>query len=230
MDKTTLKNYFSFFEKMLFISSFLLIIIAFFIFDGKNYTTLLASLIGVSSLIFNAKGNLIGQALMIVFSIFYGTISYAAKYYGEMITYLGMTMPMAIFALISWIKNPYGGKHAQVKINKISKKEWLYSIVLTAFITTIFYFVLKVFHTSNLPLSTLSVATSFIAAYLTFRRSSYFALAYALNDVVLIVLWILDCLINVDSISVVICFSAFLVNDLYGFFNWKRLEKTQQID
>ncbi len=43
---------------------------------------------------------------MIIFSLLYGIISYTFSYYGEMITYLGMTMPMAVFALISWLRNP----------------------------------------------------------------------------------------------------------------------------
>lgn len=65
-------------------------------FDRENYLTLSASLIGVTSLIFNAKGNPIGQVLMVIFSLLYGIISYTFAYYGEMVTYLGMTMPMAV--------------------------------------------------------------------------------------------------------------------------------------
>ena len=87
----------------------MMIIISFVIFDRENYLTLSASLIGATSLIFNAKGNPFGQLLMVVFSILYGIISFSFAYYGEMITYLGMTMPMAVFALISWLRNPYKG-------------------------------------------------------------------------------------------------------------------------
>lgn len=62
---------------------------------------------------------------MVIFSLLYGIISFTFSYYGEMITYLGMTMPMAVFALISWIKNPYNGNKAEVKVNEISRKEML---------------------------------------------------------------------------------------------------------
>ena len=89
-------SYFTKGEWALFASSVALIIISFAVFDRQNYLTLAASLIGAAALIFNAKGNPIGQALMIIFSVLYGVISYACAYYGEMITYLGMTMPMAI--------------------------------------------------------------------------------------------------------------------------------------
>ena len=189
--------------------------------------TLAASLIGVTSLIFNAKGNPIGQALMIVFSLLYGIISYTFSYYGEMITYLGMTGPMALFALISWLRNPYKGNHAEVAVNRISNREHIGMYALSAVVTLSFYFILEHFNTANIIPSTLSVTTSFIAVYLTFRRSPYFALAYAANDVVLIVLWILAAKENISYLSVIICFVMFLVNDLYGFASWKRMEKRQ---
>ncbi|MBE6696263.1 MAG: nicotinamide riboside transporter PnuC [Ruminococcaceae bacterium] len=106
----SLLKYFSKTEIILWCASVALITVSFCLFDRESLLTLLASLIGVTSLIFNAKGNPFGQLLMVIFSLLYGIISYSFSYYGEMITYLGMTMPMAIFALISWLKNPYNGK------------------------------------------------------------------------------------------------------------------------
>ena len=222
-----LKNYFTKAELILWISSISLIIISFYIFDKENYLILTASVIGVTSLIFNAKGNPFGQFLMIIFSLIYGIISFSFKYYGEMITYLGMTMPMAIFALISWIKNPYNGNKAEVKVNKVSKVELLIMCIIATIITFIFYFILKMFNTNNIIPSTISVTTSFIAVYLTFRRSPYYAVGYAANDVILIILWLLATIQNITYISVVICFIIFLVNDIYGFINWRKIERKQ---
>lgn len=223
-----IKNYFSIGEIVLWCSSVIAIVLSFCAFDRENYLTLAASLIGVTSLIFNAKGNPFGQILMVIFSLLYGVISYSFNYYGEMITYLGMTMPMAVFALISWLRNPYKGNKAEVKVNTISKVEVLLIAVMTAAITVLFYFILDYFKTANIAPSTLSVTTSFLAVYLTFRRSPYFALAYAANDIVLIVLWILASLYDVKYISVVVCFVAFFVNDIYGFISWQRMKKRQE--
>ncbi len=189
--------------------------------------TLIASLIGVTSLVFNAKGNPFGQLLMVVFSILYGIISYTFSYYGEMITYLGMTLPMSVFALVSWLKNPYNGKRSEVKVNSISKTEVLFMCVITTIVTVLFGFILEYFNTANIVPSTISVTTSFIAVYLTFRRSPWFALAYASNDIVLIVLWIMASLYDTRYISVVVCFFAFLVNDIYGYINWRRMKARQ---
>lgn len=224
-----LKNYFTKNEILLWFSSVSVIMISFCVFDRTNYMTLCASLIGISSLIYNAKGNPIGQFLMILFSFLYGIISYTFSYYGEMITYLGMTMPMAIFALISWLKNPYKGNKAEVKVNTISLKENILMWIAAIIVTMLFYFVLEYFHTTNIVPSTVSVTTSFLAVYLTFRRSPYFALAYAANDIVLIILWVLASIVDLRYVSVVVCFIAFLVNDLYGFLNWQKMKKRQSI-
>lgn len=223
-----MRNYFSKGEKLLWGCSALLIAAAFFVFDRVNYLNLAASLIGVTSLIFAAKANPVGQALMIVFSLLYGIISFGFSYYGEMITYLGMTMPMSVFSLISWLKNPFNGKRSEVKVNRILRKEVLLMCVLAAAVTVGFYFILKAFGTANLILSTLSVTTSFIAVYLTFRRSPFYAAGYAANDIVLIILWILAARENSGYVSVAVCFGAFLVNDLYGLISWRKIEKRQR--
>jgi nicotinamide mononucleotide transporter PnuC len=222
-------NYFTKEEKILWVTSVALIILSFCIFDRENYLTLSASLIGVTSLIFSAKGNPFGQFLMVIFSLLYGVISYTFSYYGEMITYLGMTMPMAVFALVSWLRNPYNGNRSEVKVNRISRKEVVFMWILTMVVTILFYFILAYFNTANIVPSTLSVTTSFVAVYLTFRRNPYFAVAYAANDVILIVLWVLASMSDVRYISVVVCFVAFLFNDIYGFINWRKMEKRQRV-
>ena len=221
------KNYFSRGELVLYALSVMLIVLSYALFGGNSVMTLVASLIGVTSLLLNAKANPIGQFLTIVFSVFYGIISYSCAYYGEMITYLGMTAPMALFALISWIRHPYNGNHAEVTVNKLRKYEYILMPLLTIAVTVLFYFILEYFNTANIVPSTVSVATSFAAVYLTFRRSKYYAIAYAMNDVVLIILWVLATMNDIKYISVIVCFVMFLANDLYGFINWHRIEKKQ---
>lgn len=225
-----LLQYFSKFEKWLWIYSITTILLVFVIFDRRNFVILSASIIGVTSLVFSAKGNPIGQLLMIVFSLLYGIISYTFAYYGEMITYLGMTLPMAIFSLAAWLKNPYKGNKAEVKVNHISYKEWIFLCVLSIFVTIVFYFILDAMDTANIIPSTISVTTSFVAVYLTFRRSPYYAIGYAANDIVLIVLWIMATTKDISYISVTVCFTVFLVNDMYGFISWRKMGSRQSLE
>ncbi len=222
-----IKSYFTRSEVILWCISAFLIIFSFALFDRESYLTLTASLIGVTSLILNAKGNPIGQALMMVFSVIYGIISFEIAYYGEMLTYIGMTAPMALLALIAWLRNPYKGKRSEVKVGKVERRDIFIMSALTVIVTVVFYFILEYFGTANMLPSTISITTSFIAVYLTFKRSPYFAIAYASNDIVLIVLWTMASISDLSYISVVICFAMFLLNDIYGFISWKKMEKRQ---
>ena len=221
-------NYFSKFELGLWASSVVLIVVSFLVFDRSNYLTLFASLLGATAILLNAKGNPLGQLFMIVFCLIYVYISISFSYYGEVATYLGMTLPMSVIALISWLKHPFKGKKTEVEVNRLSLMEDAIMFFLAFVVTVVFYFILKYFHTANLVPSTFSITTSFLAVYLTFRRSPYFSLAYALNDVVLIVLWLLASMEDAKYISVVVCFLAFLINDLYAYYSWKKMEKRQQ--
>ena len=80
----------------MWICSLVVIVMANILPGDFDLLTLIASCIGVTSIVLAAKGNVWSQILMIIFSILYGIISWQFRYWVEMITYLGMTMPMAI--------------------------------------------------------------------------------------------------------------------------------------
>ena len=226
-NKTKKKAYFTRLELAIWLGFAALIIVAFLLFDRKNPLSLAASLVGISSLIFNAKGNPLGQALILVFSLLYAIISYEARYFGEMITYMCMSAPMALIALIGWIRNPYEKGKSEVRVNQISIREIGFAVFLSAVVTVIIYFVLRKLGTATLTVSTVSVATSFVAAYFTARRSALFALFYAANDLVLILLWSIAIKEGPSAVCVVICFVAFLVIDTYTFVSWNKMHKRQ---
>ncbi len=214
------------FERVLWTLSAAVVCATFFIFKSTDYLTLCASLIGVTALIFVAKGHAVGQFLTIVFAIVYGIISFRFKYYGEMITYLCMSAPMALVSMISWIKHPYRDSD-EVTVNRMTKKQIAVMLIFAAATTAAFYFILKALGNASLGVSTVSVTTSFFASYLTAMRSPYYALGYAANDLVLIVLWTIAAAKDIGSVPMVACFVMFAANDLYGFFNWKSMEKNQ---
>ena len=207
--------------------SVLIVAASFLLFSGAGVLSLIASLIGVTALIYMAKGHPYGHLLTIVFSLFYGVISFFFRYYGEMLTYLGMTMPMAAVSLWTWLKNPYGKSRIVTIRQKLSVKLIVWMLVLTAAATAGFGWMLALLHTANLPVSIVSITTSFLAAYLTACRSPYYALAYAANDLVLIVLWILAARQDASCIPMTACFAMFLVNDAYAFISWRRRAGTQ---
>lgn len=214
------------FEWGLWIASLVVVAASFLLSPAMDWLNLTTSLIGVTALIFLAKGMLLGQVLGIVFSVFYGLVAYSFGYYGEVLTYVLMTLPMSVVAFVQWLRNPYkeGG---EVAVARISARQVVAMVLSTLAVTALFYFVLGRLGTPNLIVSTISIATSFAAVYLTALRSPYFALGYALNDVVLVVLWVLAAIEDPSYTPMIACFVMFLANDLYGFVNWRRMQAAQ---
>lgn len=214
-------------EWTLWIASLAIVIVSNFLSPDVDWLTLMATIVGVTSLIFAAKGSVWAQILMVVFSILYGIISFRFRYWGEMVTYLGISMPMAVWSTVTWIKNPSKENGNEVKIQKLSWKNWALLTFFGAIVTGGFYFFLQVLDTPNIVFSTVSIATSFFAASLTVLRSSYYALVYASNDIVLVVLWVLASVENLAYIPVAVNFLIFFINDMYGFTSWKKRELRQ---
>lgn len=214
-------------DKIIWISSLFVIVVSAYMFDEKDLLTIIASVIGTTALIFVGKGDAIGQLLTIIFGIIYAVISFSFKYYGEMITYMGMTAPSALWAMIVWLKNPY--KKREVKVGKITKAKWCLLVLSAVIVTLIMWRVLAYFNTANLLFSTISVTTSYLASMLTVLRSPYYAVCYAANDIILIVLWVMATMVNISYFPMILCFLIFLVNDLYGFLNWRKMKARQGI-
>lgn len=214
------------FETALWLTSVLVSVGSFILSGGSDILTAIASLIGVTALIFVAKGYVIGQVLTVVFAVFYGIISFYLRYYGEMITYLCMSAPIAAFTVVEWLRHPYKDTK-EVQVSRLSPRRIIIMVIGAVLTTAAFYFILRALGNASLIPSTVSVTTSFLASYLTFCRSPYYALAYAANDIVLIVLWVIAAAGDISYLPMVFCFVMFFVNDMYGFFNWRRMQARQ---
>lgn len=139
-----------------------------------------------------------------------------------------MTAPIAVFSIITWLKNPGAEEKNTVQISRLTRKTTLIMLLSCTAVTVIFGYILKILDTPNLAFSILSIVTSYLASFLMLNRISYYALAYAANDVVLIILWIFASLDNISYLPMIACFLMFLANDIYGFASWKKREQKQQ--
>ena len=88
-------------DLLIWIGSVVVLIISFAASGGGDVMTLIASLIGVTSLIFIAKGNVIGQFMVILFAVAYSIISFTLYYYLVAITY-SFVLDAILFEIL-WI-------------------------------------------------------------------------------------------------------------------------------
>ena len=214
------------FERRLLGISIVLIIISYLASGTQSGLSLIASLTGALCLIFLAKGDVFGELLAIIFSVLYALVSYQYRYWGEMITYLGMSLPIAVVSLITWLKNQYA--ECEVKVRQAKKRDFVILSAAAVVVTLIFFYILRYFDTPNLFWSTVSIYTSFMASSLAVIRSKFYAVWYSLNDIVLIILWVLASMENIKFLPMIMCFIVFLANDIYGFVQWSKMQKRQE--
>ena len=215
------------FEKLLLCLSIVMIIIS-GIYSKSSFFTIFAALSGIITALLLSKGKIIGQMSGIISCTLYLIISFKNSYYGEVLIYLLLKIPMYIMGTLSWLKHK-DRKTNTVSINDISKKEWLIVLLTSLLIFIIMYYLLRVFNTSELLISTISVVIGLIATYLLFRRSKYGFIFYVLGDVIMMMLWGAPILKgNLTLLPMLINPIINMINDSYGIYNWRRLEKIQK--
>ena len=178
--------------------------------------------IGFFSALNQAKGHVVGQIVGVLLAILYSIMSYNNQYYGEVIVYLIVILPLYISGIYTWLKNK-DKKSEKVKQNILEKKEWYSLLFVNILLFVGLYFLLKYFNTSNLLVSTISMNINLTATYLLVRRSRYSFLFYLINAFILLILWGLPVL-NGNILLLPMVFDAvlLLINNLYGLHSWSK--------
>lgn len=170
-----------------------------------------------------AKGKVVSQLVGLIEVILYSMLSFRNHYYGEVIIYIAIMLPLYCMGIYSWITHKKEESDT-VKQNTIAKKEGIFLGIGNAILFVILYFILKYFNTSQLVVSTFSMVTSLTATYLIMKRSKYSFLFYLLNDIVLLILWGTPIVIHQDYTLIPIALEPLilLVSDTYGWKNWNK--------
>lgn len=212
------------FEKTLLFVSIILITISGII-NNSEILTIITSFLMVLCALTQAKGKVISQFIGVIAIILYSIIAFQNQYYGEVIIYILVLLPMYLVGIYSWITNKNEDTNT-VNQNDLSKKEWIILSVIDILLFGILYYVLRYFNTSQLVVSTLSMLASLMANYLIVRRNKYSFLFYIINDLILVILWGIPVLKgDFALIPILIDPVLLLINDSYGWKNWNKNEK-----
>jgi len=216
-------------EKTLLFGSIILVGLVGIIFKSDVLTTI-CSIVGIITALLLAKGKNLGQIFGLLIVALYSIVSFKNGYYGEVIIYLFIMLPMYVVGIVSWIRHQNKDTNT-VEVNKIKLKEWIIVLFASIVCFTGIYFLLKVFNTNQLFISSLSVIDSLFAIYLGVRRSKYSFYFYVVNDLILILLWGIP-VVTGTIILIPMVFNPLinLINDLYGIYNWKKLENMQGVE
>ena len=207
---------------MLLIASFVapIVVGAIFKSDILEITT---SIVALLVAVLFAKAKIEGYFLLFLSLTLYAIVSWRARLYGEFIDQIILTLPVAIFGVVNWLRNKFDDTR-KGKVVKITHTHWIEIalLILSQIIMGVgYYFVLRAFNTNLLLLSTICVAVAFMGTYLTARRSDFVPYVWILSDFALIALWAFVG-------AMVILPIVYVIIDTYSIINWRRLKKCQK--
>jgi len=226
----SISNYFkdwNLFEKLYLFVGILVGVLTSIIFNGTVIDSLY-TITYLTTAILMSKGKVESYFVGFFSVFFYGIVSYNQGYYGELLITIFLTFPIMIIGIISWLRHQ-DKEDDVVIINTLSKKETILVIGSQLFLFWAYYFLLKMFNTDLLILSSCSIVTSVLASYFEARRSELSLFCYIANDLILITLWIIPIIKgNTTLISVLVGPILLLINDIYGSYNWRKLKNKQK--
>ncbi len=216
------------FEKC-WLATFTLINVYLFYAWQDSFIGLAASLTGMVCVVLVAKGKTLNYYFGLVNVVLYAYIAYQNKFYGEVSLNILYFLPMQFIGLYYWkttedkIKNK--GTVVLQKLSTISKVAWLGT---SAFTVVGYWFVLKLMG-GNLPfLDSISTVLSVFAMILMVKRVSEQWILWIVVDIVSIYMWVKVFFTEPGDISMIVMWTAFLVNAIYGYYNWKKMEKINE--
>lgn len=224
-----IKNYvkdWNLFEKIWLITFTVVNIYLFFAWHD-SWIGLIASLTGMLCVVLTAKGRISNYYFGIINVLFYAYIAYQNKYYGEVILNVVYFFPMSIVGIYFWFKHENKNKIDTVYVKKIKKSEFLFWILISAIGIVIYGLFLKSIGGALPFVDASSTVLSITGMILTVRRATAQWPLWVVEDIIEVGMWIYVFITTKGDISMIIMWSAYLVNACYGYYNWKKMEKNQ---
>ena len=202
---------------------FTIIIISLSFYWKDSFIGILASLSGIWCVVLIAKGKIINYYFGIINVIAYAYIAYNQQYYGEVMLNMIYFFPMQFVGIYLWKKRRISNNKNAIKIVYMTNKQRVLWLVVTVVATILYGFVLK--HLGgNLPfIDSSSTVMSVIAMILMVFVFVEQWVLWILVDIVSIIMWITVMMNGGNDIAVLVMWTAFLVNAIYGLYNWIKL-------
>jgi nicotinamide mononucleotide transporter len=187
---------------------------------------LISSISGMLCVVLVAKGKISNYYFGIVQTVTYAYIAYGYGLYGEVMLNALFYFPVQFIGIYLWKQNitENGVKGEDVKVNSLTKTGWIYTMVSILILTICYGFFLKYLGGNNVWTDSATNVLSIAAQILMLRRFAEQWILWISVNVLSIFLW-LSALLSQggNDFSMLVMWSAFLVNSLYGYINWRKL-------
>ncbi|MEI6731091.1 MAG: nicotinamide riboside transporter PnuC [archaeon] len=221
------KNYFkdwNLYEKIWLLAFFAVNIYLFFAWHD-TLVGLTASLTGMLCVVLTAKGKISSFYYGLVNIFTYSYVAYGSAYYGDVMLNMLYFLPMTFVGIYYWKKNTVQKKKKEkLLVKHLAWKEkfvWFAGSLAVVFLYGLFLKWLN----GTLPfVDSVTTVFSIVATILLTKRMTDQWFYWILVDVWSIVMWLYIFMRDGNEVSMLVMWTAFLVNAVYGYYNWRKME------
>ena len=218
-------NGYSTFEK-LFLLFMVTLQIVVFIICPDSPLNIIAGLAGVVSVVMCAKGRTMFYFVGFIQTTTYLVLAWRNQFYGEVLENIFYFVTM-IWGIVVWkkneIKNADGTEDVIAK--KFTTKQWVISIIGTIVATIAMGYVLNSVGSAQAYTDAATNVMAIFAQILMVRRYREQWVWWFVIDIFCIKMWFVA-----GNWSMVAMYIAWTANTIYGWCNWSKLNKTQNVN
>ena len=224
--KKSILNDWTLFEKVwLFISTITMIGLSIVWKDSP--IALISGVTGIIGVVLCAKGKISTYFYATINVALYAWICFQNGLYGEVMLNAFYFIPMNIVGFMLWNKKKDDDGNVEAKA--LTKKQ-LIILSVGLFVAIVLYYQLLKSLGGNLQLiDSITTVTSVMALLLQVLRYKEQWLIWILVNLVSIVMWVMLLNTSEGSISMIVMWAAYLINSIYGYINWKKLNKKSEL-
>ncbi|MED4753688.1 nicotinamide riboside transporter PnuC [Brevibacillus choshinensis] len=222
----------SWFERLWLLAFTVVNVYLFFALDD-TLIGLIASLTGMLSVVLVAKGKTWNYYPGIINVVLYAFVAYGQKYYGEVMLNLLYFLPMQFIGLFMWRKNGLSEeKRNDVRVAVMTNRARIYWSVLCLAVTVVYAWVLKTMGGALPFIDSLTAVLSIVAMIFMVKRFVEQWVVWIIIDVLTIYMWLVAFMGDGNDVSILVMWTAYLMNAIYGWLNWRtqyRMQKEEQV-
>ncbi|SDK81414.1 nicotinamide riboside transporter PnuC [Natronincola ferrireducens] len=194
---------------------------------GDNLMALISGITGVIGVVLCAKGKISTYFFATINVTLYAYICWGNNLYGEVMLNSLYFLPMNVVGFLLWRKNK--GDSGDIICRKLTPKQ-IGMMISGLTIAVFIYWKFLVYLGGNLALiDAMTTIVSVVALILQVTRYAEQWLLWIVVNITSIIMWILLLGSDTSAVTMVVMWGAYLLNSIYGYYNWVKLSKEEAI-